>query len=50
MEPNTFDVIERRRRITVFKLGNLWVFKQFFDKIKHRWRFAKNLLNHTRSN
>ncbi len=31
MEPNTFDVIERRKRITVFKLGNLWVFKQFFD-------------------
>jgi hypothetical protein len=25
------DVIERRKRITIFKLGNLWVFKQFFD-------------------
>ena len=31
MEPNTFDVIERRKRITVFKLGHFWVFKQFFD-------------------
>jgi len=31
MEPNTFDVIERRKRITVFRLGHLWVFKQFFD-------------------
>ena len=31
MRASTFDVIERRKRITVFKLGNLWVFKQFFD-------------------
>ena len=31
MQANTFDVIERRKRITIFKLGNLWVFKQFFD-------------------
>ncbi len=31
MEPNTFDVIERRKRVIVFRLGNLWVFKQFFD-------------------
>lgn len=31
MPANTFDVIERRKRITVFKLGKLWVFKQFFD-------------------
>ena len=31
MQANTFDVIERRKRITVFKLGKLWVFKQFFD-------------------
>ncbi|NTV27410.1 MAG: hypothetical protein HGA93_01845 [Methanothrix sp.] len=28
---HTFDVIERRKRITFFKLGKLWVFKQFFD-------------------
>ena len=28
---NTFDVIERRKHITFFKLGKLWVFKQFFD-------------------
>ena len=32
MQANTFDVIERRKRITFFKLGKLWVFKQFFDK------------------
>lgn len=31
MQANTFDVVERRRRITIFKLGKLWVFKQFFD-------------------
>ena len=31
MPVNTFDVIERRKRITFFKLGKLWVFKQFFD-------------------
>ena len=31
MPVSTFDVIERRKRITFFKLGKLWVFKQFFD-------------------
>ncbi|MDD4162046.1 MAG: hypothetical protein PHW87_06140 [Methanothrix sp.] len=31
MPANTFDVIERRKLITFFKLGKLWVFKQFFD-------------------
>ena len=31
MMPNTFDVISKRRRINVFKVGKLWVFKQFFD-------------------
>ena len=31
MQANTFDVVERRKRITFFKLGKLWVFKQFFD-------------------
>jgi hypothetical protein len=30
MQANTFDVIERRKHITFFKLGKLWVFKQFF--------------------
>ncbi len=29
--PNTFDVIPHRKRITIFKLGKLWVFKHFFD-------------------
>jgi hypothetical protein len=27
----TFDVVPRRKKITIFKLCNLWVFKQFFD-------------------
>jgi hypothetical protein len=27
----TFDVIKRRRRISLFKLGKLWVFKHFFE-------------------
>jgi hypothetical protein len=31
MQANSFDVIERRKHITFFKLGKLWVFKQFFD-------------------
>ena len=31
MQANTFDVIERRKHVTFFKLGKLWVFKQFFD-------------------
>lgn len=31
MPVNTFDVAERRKRINVFKLGKLWVFKQFFE-------------------
>jgi hypothetical protein len=31
MMPNTFDVIPKRRRITVFKVGKLWLFKHFFE-------------------
>jgi hypothetical protein len=31
MRASTFDVIEHRRRITVFKVGKLWLFKQFFE-------------------
>ena len=31
MQPSTFDVIPRRKHIVIFKLGKLWVFKQFFD-------------------
>ncbi len=27
----TFDVIPKRKQITLFKLGKLWVFKHFFD-------------------
>ncbi|MDD1761334.1 MAG: hypothetical protein LUQ59_03795 [Methanothrix sp.] len=32
MQANTFDVVERHKRIVIFKLGKLWVFKQFLDK------------------
>jgi hypothetical protein len=31
LQPNTFDVVPKRRRITMFKLGRLWVFKHFFE-------------------
>jgi hypothetical protein len=31
MMPNTFDVIPKRKRIAVFKVGKLWLFKHFFD-------------------
>ena len=31
MQPNTFDVLPRRKSITVFKAGGHWIFKHFFD-------------------
>lgn len=31
MPVNTFDVIQRRKKMILFKLGKLWVFKHFFD-------------------
>jgi hypothetical protein len=31
MQTNTFDVVPERKRITMFKLGKLWVFKHFFE-------------------
>jgi hypothetical protein len=31
LKASTFDVIKRRRRITLFKIGKLWVFKHFFE-------------------
>jgi hypothetical protein len=31
MKPSTFDVKERHKRIIVFKVGKLWLFKQFFE-------------------
>jgi hypothetical protein len=30
-EVNTFDVTKRRKKIIIFKLGKLRVFKHFFD-------------------
>jgi hypothetical protein len=31
MQPSTFDVLPKRKRINVFKVGKLWLFKYFFD-------------------
>jgi hypothetical protein len=31
MPANTFDVVPKRKHITLFKLGKLWIFKHFFD-------------------
>jgi hypothetical protein len=42
MRATTFDVKERRKRITVFKVGKLWLFKQFFDNKE----IFKSLLGH----
>ncbi len=30
MKPSTFDVAERRAKITVFRVGRIWTFKHFF--------------------
>lgn len=38
MEPSTFDVAERRKRINVFEVGKLWVFKHFFSEKKELFR------------
>ena len=42
MQANTFDVIERRKKIMIFKLGKLWLFKYFFDNKE----IFKALLDH----
>jgi hypothetical protein len=31
MEFSTFDVVPKRNRITMLKLGKLWLFKYFFE-------------------
>jgi hypothetical protein len=31
VQANTFDVVPKRRRIIMFKIGKLWVFKHFFE-------------------
>jgi hypothetical protein len=31
MQPSTFDVVPKRKRITIFKVGKLWLFKHFFE-------------------
>jgi len=32
LKASTLDVAKRRKRVTLFKLGRLWVFKYFFDE------------------
>jgi hypothetical protein len=31
MQAGTFDVAEKRKNITVFKIGSRWIFKHYFD-------------------
>jgi hypothetical protein len=31
MQPSTFDVAPKRRRINIFKVGKIWSFKHFFE-------------------
>jgi hypothetical protein len=31
LQPNTFDVPPKRKRITIFKTAGGWIFKHFFD-------------------
>jgi hypothetical protein len=31
LKASTFDVIKRRKKVTLFKLGKIWVFKHFFE-------------------
>ena len=42
MQPSTFDVVPERKRINVFKVGKLWLFKYFFDNKE----IFKALLDH----
>jgi len=34
MQPSSFDVVPKRKHITVFKVGKLWLFKYFFDNME----------------
>jgi hypothetical protein len=31
MQFNTFDVVQKRKKIILFKIGKIWMFKHFFD-------------------
>jgi predicted SPOUT superfamily RNA methylase MTH1 len=31
LKATTFGLVQKRRRITLFKIGKIWVFKHFFD-------------------
>ena len=42
MQPSTFDVVPKRKRINIFKVGKLWLFKYFFDNKE----IFKALLDH----
>lgn len=34
MQAKTFDVIQKRKRITMFKVSGRWVFKHYFDDME----------------
>ena len=42
MLPNTFDVVQRRKKIILSKLGKLWVFKHIFDNKETFKALAEN--------
>ena len=42
MQVNTFDVIQRHKKINLFKLGKIWVFKHFFDNKETFKALAEN--------
>jgi hypothetical protein len=46
MQPSTFDVKEPHKRINVFKVGKIWLFKHFFDDKE----IFKALLGHYNQN
>jgi len=42
LNASTFDIIQRHKRLTLFKLGKLWVFKHFFDNKETFKALAEN--------
>ena len=46
MQPNTFDVVQKRKQITMFKVGKHWVLKHFFDNKEIFQELADNYDEH----
>ncbi|MCJ7444879.1 MAG: hypothetical protein MUO26_10170 [Methanotrichaceae archaeon] len=42
MQVNTFDVIERRKHLIMFKLGRRWILKHYFDNKEVFKELAEN--------